>query len=457
LTFLTVKHCQHYVETYVNIAREMTSTHQILFYAVSCSVHDAICSQQQVAGFPTLKYFPPEHSDGKVIHHRDSAKRILEEIESSLGKDIVKIKNAEVPVENMKEMETVADSVKIKNSEVHVENIMESVAALVEKRNTLLSSRISMVVDDQSIIYNDAATSFRFALRYSLLSISISNQHMIRQRGFVLRSWLELLSKTLPKNEAMASTLSLTHILLDQFEKVVAGDSDFISNFFVNMGETFHWSPSCTHDSSLAGAGYTCGLWQLFHIMTIGLVERNKSVSIGDRISTIDAAITLRNYIEHFFACEECRRNYLEMYDSCGFDHCHLLTGSITVSNDWEQLSLWLHEVHNDVRVRTLTESLSRQGLSPPSLDEIQSVQWPPRNKCPKCWRDNESVSLSRVSNKLETFMFLRKTLWTSPVIALKSSTPLSHVGSFYSFIPAIFVVIVALRNKKKLLHLKSG
>jgi hypothetical protein len=172
-----------------------------------------------VAGFPTLKYFPPEHADGKVIDHRDSAKRILQEIESTLGKDIVKIKNAEVHFENMKEMETVADSVKIKNSEVHVENIMESVVDSVEKRNTLLSSRVSMVVDDQSIIYNDAATSFRFASRYSLLSISISNQHMIRQRGFVLRSWLELLSKALPKNEAMASTLSLTHILLDHFDK----------------------------------------------------------------------------------------------------------------------------------------------------------------------------------------------------------------------------------------------
>lgn len=428
---LYVKHCQHYVETYVKISRDLTSSHQILFYAVSCAVHNVICSQQEVAGYPTVKYFPPNQAKGVDIHHRESAKSILEDIESSLGKNMVETTKAYVPVVSIKETVTATD--------------------LVEKRDILISSRVSTVVEDQTIIYSDAETSFRFALRYSILSDS--NHRMSDQGRLSLRSWLELLSKTLPKNETMESTHTLIHILLDNFEKVVAGDSDFISNFFVNMGETFHWSSYCSHNSNLAGAGYTCGLWHLFHLMTIGLVEWNKHVSIGERIPTIDAAFTLRNYVEQFFACDECRKNFLEMYDSCSFDHCHLLTGSISVSDDWEQLSLWLQEVHNDVRVRTFTEALLRQGLPPPTVDEIQSVKWPPRDKCPECWSDNYSASLPPISNKLETFEFMRKVMWSSSDNTGERST---NYGSIFAIFVTITFFAFALRSKQRFLHVKA-
>lgn len=408
-----------------------------MFYAVSCNVHNVICTQQEVAGYPTIKFFPPEHSDGKVIRDRDSSKTILEEIELLLGKNALKIKNTEVHVEHVKI------------------DVVDTSKDFEKKRGILLTSQVSTVVEDQSLLYADAAASFKYALRYSVLMFSY--QPMNHQSGLALRRWLELLNKTLPYSKSMDSTFSLIHNLLDHFQKVVTGDSDFLSKLLVDMGDTFEWSSSCSHNSTIAGSGYTCGLWHLFHIMTIGLVEWNQKVSIGERVSTIDAALTLRNYIENFFACDECRSNFLEMYDTCGFDHCHLLTGSTITHHDWEQLSLWLHEVHNDVRVRILTESLSREELAPPSLDEIQSVKWPPLHKCPKCWNDAVSSSMPLAPKKLETFKYMRRIVWTES-LDLKSSQPELNTGfsSTYSLFSIVVVVALAFKSKKRFLHPKA-
>ena len=103
--------------------------------------------------------------------------------------------------------------------------------------------------------------------------------------------------------------------------------------------------------------GYTCGLWQLFHIMSVGVVEYNKHHhhgSLDDLIATRRASETLRNCklvvvdcylyfcachvyhrlifslssfpslldIDHFFQCDVCRMNFLSMYDTCAVSLC---------------------------------------------------------------------------------------------------------------------------------------
>jgi len=98
------------------------------------------------------------------------------------------------------------------------------------------------------------------------------------------------------------------------------------------------------------------GLWQLFHIMSVGVVEYNKHHhhgSLDDLIATRYASETLRNCkfvvvyfcayhlyllylltshlsstvlslldIDHFFQCDVCRMNFLSMYDTCAVSCC---------------------------------------------------------------------------------------------------------------------------------------
>jgi len=134
-------------------------------------------------------------------------------------------------------------------------------------------------------------------------------------------------------------------------------------------------------------SGYTQGLWTLFHIITVGVVEWNRLIGedyIDElAIKTPEASKAIRNYIEHFFACEECRTNFILGYDSCSFDRCNRLHNDAETVTEWSQLPLWLFEVHNSVNVRLLKEKGERENWTPSHQDEVDKT-WPRRIDCPK-------------------------------------------------------------------------
>lgn len=141
--------------------------------------------------------------------------------------------------------------------------------------------------------------------------------------------------------------------------------------------------------------GYTCGLWQLFHIVTVGLVEYNMMIAANDDIvlkeislSTVQSAETLRNFIESFFGCEVCRMNFLVAYDSCAHDRCSRLVESDMTPKQWIEFPVWLFETHNSVNARLLREKADRENRVATPEEEV-ARQWPSRRHCPKCWTDS--------------------------------------------------------------------
>jgi len=137
--------------------------------------------------------------------------------------------------------------------------------------------------------------------------------------------------------------------------------------------------------------GYTCGLWQLFHIITVGVVEWNLMIQSDDGsriVDTASSALTIRNFVEHFFGCDVCRLNFVNAYDSCFLNRCHRLIPDETLES-WIQLPVWLWEMHNAVNVRLLKEKYEREYHGRiPTLEEEHAVQWPSRKECPRCWSD---------------------------------------------------------------------
>jgi len=63
-------------------------------------------------------------------------------------------------------------------------------------------------------------------------------------------------------------------------------------------------------------SGYTCGLWTLFHMLTMGAPRAG--LSPGATMAAI------RTYVEHFFGCAHCRDHFLSMYDSCAHGRCEI-------------------------------------------------------------------------------------------------------------------------------------
>lgn len=102
---------------------------------------------------------------------------------------------------------------------------------------------------------------------------------------------------------------------------------------------------------------------------------------------------SLRDYIEHFFGCYECKMNFMSMYDNCQFSGCDRLTESTAMNafRAWRELPLWLWEVHNDVNVRLMKERKTREKLADATEEEEQDARWPSKVDCPACWKGDGS------------------------------------------------------------------
>jgi len=369
-------HCQHFKPTYIDVARKITDVaSNVKFYAVACTTHYDICKDRGVKGYPTIKYFSEGNSTGTLVvrsqvNVKDLMKNyITAKIDSNTDTDKVMKKDS-----------------KIIPKPYHGSQIDKTV-----KTHALTNANAN--------IYHDATSSFIYALHNSIF---MTSKTLSNSEADAFETWIRLLSKTLPYT--MSDTKNTILLLLDDITGIVQNENIMLdilkerissqrdkktSNYENDVPDIASegWTAACAH--SVPASGYTCGLWELFHIMTIGLVEENYKLS--KPISTMHAAESLNKYVEHFFACEECRTNFMDMYDSCSFDRCNRLNWNETKNGDihWKQLPLWLWEVHNDVNMRLMTEEKIRLGLPEPTFKEQQAVVWPSKNDCQVCWNDD--------------------------------------------------------------------
>ena len=96
--------------------------------------------------------------------------------------------------------------------------------------------------------------------------------------------------------------------------------------------------------------GYTCSLWELFHVMLAHATDRSAA-------SDID---TIHDWIELFFGCKDCRDNFVEM-------------AAEQEAQEWRSMTtrgaamLWMWRAHNSVNLRLKTERAAN-GANPCKL-----------------------------------------------------------------------------------------
>jgi hypothetical protein len=318
-------------------------------YAISCQVHKTLCRNWGLVNFPQLRLFKAGETNytGKSVYYNLKPNSVL--------------KHLKIPA--------VIDESKIKEEKKKL-----------KKRET--KAAVGSYVRTPASVLNDAHLSFHFALRNA---IYMANGPLPKKARVAFENWLNLLHRAIPPTSSLHSVVSA---LLDDFESIVANEAalaELVSRFPPPKKK---WSLGCTHGKK--GAGYTCGLWSLFHMVTIGVTEWNR-LSLTDlsmAIGVEEAAVTIRDYIENFFGCEVCRTNFMAAFDSCAHDRCHRLDNNATSMDKWRELPLWLFETHNSVNVRLLHEEGEREEFYPTPQDE-RDERWPARAKCLDCWLDD--------------------------------------------------------------------
>ncbi|XP_007434230.1 sulfhydryl oxidase 1 [Python bivittatus] len=110
--------------------------------------------------------------------------------------------------------------------------------------------------------------------------------------------------------------------------------------------------------------GFPCGLWTLFHHLTVQAACQNQSVSASS--DTPEVLPTMRRYVRYFFGCRMCA----EHFENMAAESMH----EVRTRN---QAVLWLWSRHNRVNARL---------AGTPSDDpKFPKIQWPPKDLCPSC------------------------------------------------------------------------
>ena len=172
------------------------------------------------------------------------------------------------------------------------------------------------------------------------------------------------------------------------------------------------WSEACTH--SERGLGYTCGLWDLFHILSIGASLHSHQLygfRSGYLTGSQHVAETIKRFIASFLACDVCRWNFVSSFENCGHDHCHRLAPvmpSLTLDSTQEkELALWLWETHNSVNARLMKENAEREDREV-TEKELLAATFPSREMCFECWLDDKMER----HDKDAVFAFLQDRYW---------------------------------------------
>jgi thiol oxidase len=337
-------------------------------YAISCAPNLPLCVDQGVKGFPKIRLFKPGDTMGMELSHHSQINpyQILEKLGIDFDGD-----KEDWDVEKLLAEHTMSQL-----------SMLDRFRAmfLSEKKNTQ-----SLIRRTRDALKADIHLSFDYALRYEVFT---NTKMLSQEQQESLRNWLTLLTKTLPSSWEL---VKLIQELIDNFIYIVKSHDYLVAVLDEYPAPTERWSDSCSHGKE--DEGYTCGLWEMFHTMSIGMVEYNKAMAFDeDRLlATETVANTLRDYLFFFFGCSECVSNFIKAYDLCALDRCDRLSKIVRLDEaEWLQLPLWLFETHNAVNVRLFQQRANLENRRV-TANDIQSVKWPPKSECKACWTGDGS------------------------------------------------------------------
>jgi len=245
---------------------------EIATHAVSCTPNRPLCMDQAVKGFPKIRLYQPGSGEYTELAHHSQIQpyAVLE----ALGIDF----------EEGEETEQGHDH---NSDDWDVDALLEQEAtrALLQQftlwnrlKAVITGTDLTQLVSQSNSISNskpyyrrtrdnlqaDIHLSLDYALRHEIYT---RNGELSKEQERVLQNWLELLHATLPQSWELSKLLQE---LIDNFVYIVRSEDYLLAVLDEYPATADRWSLSCSHGA--ADEGYTCGLWELFHAMSVGYV-----------------------------------------------------------------------------------------------------------------------------------------------------------------------------------------
>jgi len=373
--------CRHFAPEYEKIAlffkNVSLSTGESVFVArVDCALEGSLCDYFGVEMYPSV-YFGKgtDYSNSKSVK-RFTGMRNPTEIVSWVARNTgERISYDENVVTSMQELKIsdpeMASATPANQGDWHMDDI---------EKTTL------MVFDTMK----QASTNRRQAV-YDILSIFAWSHPSVRCRR-------------------------ASEVLVEQFDEFWPASSMTASKEFLNYElcpgadvKVLEWR-ACK-GSRPDTRGFTCGLWTLFHGLSVRLPNRPH---IGEQFVTM-----LRSFVDNFFRCATCREHFLAMLqeyttelkpvgEGVGASNgvAPSATKSQSIGKDLVRVSkfpktrfesaILLWEMHNAVNARLAHEEAAEAkgngGISYSGDAAYPKIQFPTADRCPRCRRKNQTV-----------------------------------------------------------------
>lgn len=200
--------------------------------------------------------------------------------------------------------------------------------------NLLFHKDNLLMPNDNTVYLSDLEATLRYSLEHEILSRSFITGESLNS----LNSYLELLIECFPSNIRSKKFIKLiwenTHL-----NKTVSGEK--LGNI-INTYE-FLLKPYVTEHTWIGCEGsqpiyrkYPCGLWTMFHTLTVQASTKKLETFNGKQVLE-----TIAGYVKHFFGCTDCSEHFMNM-----------ATTIQTNVSSLDDAVLWLWSAHNQVNQR---------------------------------------------------------------------------------------------------------
>lgn len=344
------------------------------------SDNELLCVMNKVTKFPTLIAFGRNESQKVVsvrIPTRQGVRRAI--------KDYAIVKGV-----NIDELGTTVshDSVQNAAENVHRTTIAKS-HEIVEEQ--LQSSRKT----DDYLYQLDLENALRYSINHEISLMKSIDGEKIK----ALQKYLAVLAAYFP--------LRRNNVYLEVMRDVVEKKSSMTGEEFSQLAKTTEEEMSPVYSSAprqwigCKGStdsyrGYPCGLWTMFHMLTVNFaLERNKAIVTQTLLRDPAAVLqAMHGYIGTFFGCADCAGHFVEMAGK----------NKIFDVRSKDKAVLWLWRAHNQVNAR-----LSGDNTEDP---EHKKIQYPAAEHCPACryvnnsWNEEEVLRYLKIKYSYNSIKF---------------------------------------------------
>jgi thiol oxidase len=380
LLHVSCPHCNHFAPAYFELAAYYKEKDNLYVGALSCMDH-VKCRRVGITGFPTLMTLNFDKKNPQKENKRIIGTHTVQEVKDYVNSVFAEAAFNETGSWPPGYTPPQSSSDKSKEGEAKVEEKKDEEPKQEEKEAVKTTETPKPALWEESTLpmntttrLQDAASAFVFGLKQGVF---MASDVMDDEEFDALKGWLKMVSQTFPgavnrkvirplyeqvKDKELLDFDTWDAILKEWQEGSVAAFKaeqaryDFtglkvpewqtLSDLFLGQGATFH-----------ACALYTCGQWNMFHMLTLNPPETGaRSAEL-----LVSVVASIRRFMKHFFGCVNCRDEFMK----------ENTVETVKTIKDAEDKPLalrrWLWEQHNSVNKR------------------LHHPIWPKAELCPTC------------------------------------------------------------------------